>query len=59
MAATDQDYLAAKERGVAQAQAVMRNLTVHWMDDTIHDIPLQRPHELAKAIADFATRLGV
>jgi len=59
MAATDQDYLAAKERGVAQAQAVMRNLTVQWMDDTIHDIPLQRPHELAKAIADFATRLGV
>jgi hypothetical protein len=24
-----------------------------WLHDTIHDIPLQRPAELAQAIKDF------
>jgi hypothetical protein len=29
------------------------------MEDTIHDIPLQRPDELAAAIADFAASNAV
>lgn len=55
----DQGYLQAKERGVAQAQATMHHLTVRWMDDAIHDIPLQRPDQLAQMIADFAAQVGV
>jgi hypothetical protein len=25
-----------------------------WFDDTVHDVPLHRPAELARAIVDFA-----
>ncbi len=48
------NWVAAKERGVALAQQSIQNLQVTWLEDTIHDIPLQRPAELAKLIADFA-----
>ena len=54
----EQNWVAAKERGVALAQQSMQNLQVTWMEDTIHDIPLQRPVELARLIAEFATRLA-
>ena len=53
----EQNWVAAKERGVALAQESMHDLQVAWMEDTIHDIPLQRPAELAKLIADFAAGL--
>ena len=52
----EQNWVAAKERGVALAQESIQNLQVAWMEDTIHDIPLQRPAELAKLIADFRLR---
>jgi hypothetical protein len=32
---------------VGRAQSVCPKLRVHWMADTIHDIPWQRPNELA------------
>ena len=54
----DLAYLQAKERGVARAQNAIRRLRVEWMPDTIHDIPLQRPGELADLIADFTTSLN-
>lgn len=53
----EQNWIAAKERGVALAQQTIQNLQVAWMDDTIHDIPLQRPAELARLITDFADGL--
>jgi pimeloyl-ACP methyl ester carboxylesterase len=53
--ANDKAFLAAKERGIAKAHQALPNLQVHWMDDSIHDIPLQRPSELAALIANFAT----
>jgi pimeloyl-ACP methyl ester carboxylesterase len=53
----EQNWVAAKERGVALAQESIQNLQVTWMEDTIHDIPLQRPAELASLIASFATGL--
>lgn len=40
-------------RGIEQAQAVIRDLRVHWMKDTIHDVPFQRPRELALLIDQF------
>jgi len=42
-----------RQRGVEQAQAIIHNLKVHWMMDTIHDVPFQRPHELASLIDQF------
>jgi len=42
-----------RQRGVEQAKAVIRDLKVHWMMDTIHDVPFQRPHELASIIDQF------
>lgn len=53
----DQAYLQAKQRGIARAQQEIKDLRVAWMADTIHDIPLQRPNELADLIADFAASL--
>lgn len=47
-------FLAAKERGAAFLQTKHPQISVHWMDDSIHDIPLQRPAELGALIADFA-----
>ena len=54
----DVAYLQAKERGIEQARQAIRNLRVEWLPDTIHDIPLQRPVELANLIVDFATSLN-
>lgn len=54
----DLAYLQAKERGVARARQTIRDLRVSWMADTIHDIPLQRPVELADLIANFVASLG-
>jgi pimeloyl-ACP methyl ester carboxylesterase len=42
-----------KKEGVEKATGALRHSRVLWMEDTIHDIPLQRPEALAKAIADF------
>ena len=44
---------AARERRVARA-ATIPNARVHWMEDTVHDIPLQRPAELAALIGELA-----
>ncbi len=40
-----------------KAQALLPQVKVLNMEDTIHDIPLQRPQELARAILDFAEEL--
>ena len=53
----EEAFLQAKERGITKAQKAIRKLRVEWMPDTIHDIPLQRPIELADLIADFAASL--
>lgn len=50
----DAEFIAAKERGSSYLQSQHRQVSVHWMDDTIHDIPLQRPTELSDLIAGFA-----
>jgi pimeloyl-ACP methyl ester carboxylesterase len=55
--ADDQAFLEFKRKGVSQAQSKMSDLRVHWMDETIHDIPLQRPAELASLIAGFAVEV--
>lgn len=53
LAPGEADYLAYKEAGAIQAQKALPGLRVRWMEDSIHDIPLQRPAELAQQVADF------
>jgi len=49
-----QAYLGLKERGIQYAEAAIKKLSVKRMVDTIHDIPLQRPTELAEIILQFS-----
>jgi pimeloyl-ACP methyl ester carboxylesterase len=55
----EQEFLALKQRGVTRAQESIQDVRVHWMEDTVHDIPLQRPAELAEGLAEFAKGLKV
>jgi len=52
--ARTRDTLDNKRRNVAFAEQRLKRSQTIWMNDTIHDIPLQRPGELAKAIKTFA-----
>jgi len=49
---------AARELRVARAESSIDRVRVTWMDDTVHDIPLQRPRELAALIAELAATTG-
>ncbi len=51
------DHLAQKKRGAQIAQEKMKDIQVHWMADTVHDIPLHKPGELSKLIQDFTINL--
>jgi pimeloyl-ACP methyl ester carboxylesterase len=46
--------LAAKRRQIAVAETQLQDGRTTWFTDTIHDVPLQRPVELALAIREFA-----
>ena len=48
------NMLENKRRNIAVAEQRLRRGQTIWMTDTIHDIPLQRPVELANAIKAFA-----
>jgi hypothetical protein len=50
--------LAEKQAGAERARQIKPDLEIHWMEDTIHDAPLQRPAELGELIAGFARQLG-
>jgi hypothetical protein len=39
-----------KRRNIAAAEEHLKQSQTIWMTDTLHDIPLQRPAELAEAI---------
>lgn len=47
------EFSAAKGQLVAQVARAIQRCSVLWMPDTTHDIQLQRPRVLAKAVADF------
>jgi len=55
-ATAEQQYLVRKELGLARLSEHIPELQVHWMNDSIHDIPLQHPAELANLIVEFARR---
>jgi pimeloyl-ACP methyl ester carboxylesterase len=43
-----------REQLVARAVAALPNGRLLWMEETVHDVPLQRPAELARAIESIA-----
>jgi hypothetical protein len=49
----DPTRLALKEKGAAQAEELIADVEVTWLEDTIHDVPIQRPHMLAEHIQRF------
>jgi pimeloyl-ACP methyl ester carboxylesterase len=51
----DGDAHAEAKRGAAvRASGLLPSATLTWFEDTMHDIPLQRPAELAAELAHFA-----
>ena len=52
----DGSLAGVKRDAVARAVALFPSATVTWFEDTMHDIPLQRPVELAADLARFADR---
>jgi hypothetical protein len=51
-------WLEGKLEAVEKARGALARATVYVMEDTIHDVPVQRPKELAQAISDFAGALA-
>jgi pimeloyl-ACP methyl ester carboxylesterase len=49
----------SKERAVALAERELAQSRTLWMEDTIHDVPIHRPVELAKAIEGFIADFAV
>jgi pimeloyl-ACP methyl ester carboxylesterase len=50
-------WMELKREGVRRAAALINQCEVQWFPNTIHDIPLQRPQELANAIDAFVAGL--
>ncbi len=51
------EYQERKRRGVEAALAAIPDARAFVMEDTIHDVPLHRPDDLAAAILEFAMGL--
>lgn len=49
----DEEFLSRKREGVARAREIQPRLRVHWLSETLHDIPLHRPGELANLVLEF------
>jgi pimeloyl-ACP methyl ester carboxylesterase len=52
--AGDDELVEVKRAAVDRALALLESATVIWFEDAMHDIPLQRPAELAAELARFA-----
>jgi pimeloyl-ACP methyl ester carboxylesterase len=48
------EWRANKIATIQRALELQPRTSVRWFEDTIHDIPLQRPDELAQELLDFA-----
>jgi pimeloyl-ACP methyl ester carboxylesterase len=56
--AGDDEAAGAKRGAVDRALALFPSANVTWFEDTMHDIPLQRPAELAAELARFAKEVS-
>ncbi len=53
----EQAFLAAKRKGIERLLSQTPQAEVHWLENTIHDAPLQRPELVAEEIIRFADGL--
>ncbi|MEO8287489.1 MAG: alpha/beta hydrolase [Chloroflexota bacterium] len=53
------DFLRRKKQGVERVERLVHGAGIIWMEDTIHDIPLQRPERLANEITAFLAVKGL
>ncbi len=51
------EWQASKVATIQRALELQPRASLRWFEDTIHDIPLQRPDELARELLDFAARV--
>lgn len=51
-------WMEQKRKGVAEAEKRAPSARVVWIENAIHDVPLQKPKELADAIARFAAEVA-
>jgi pimeloyl-ACP methyl ester carboxylesterase len=51
------EWLANKSANVQRALALQPTARVRWFEDTVHDVPLQRPVELAGELDAFAEQV--
>ena len=58
LSADRDELVSAKESGVQRAQQLHADTRVRWFEDTVHDVPLQRPEALAKELLDFVTHVN-
>jgi pimeloyl-ACP methyl ester carboxylesterase len=49
------EWLEMKREVVVRLERVIPDCRTVWFQDTVHDIPLQRPAELARTLQDFVT----
>ncbi len=49
------EFTALKQDGLAQIQQILPSLQVQWLEQTVHDSPLQHPEKVAKLIENFAS----
>jgi pimeloyl-ACP methyl ester carboxylesterase len=47
-----------RKTGAKLAEEKLKDGRIIWMDDSIHDVPIQRPSEVADAIMEFGARLS-
>jgi pimeloyl-ACP methyl ester carboxylesterase len=47
----DRDWLFAKVKSTATASSLLRTSKTVWLEDSVHDVPLQRPQLVAAVIA--------
>jgi pimeloyl-ACP methyl ester carboxylesterase len=49
----EEAHLLLKAKGIERARQSIADLQAVWMEDTVHDIPLQKPGALAETILSF------
>ncbi|GIV95812.1 MAG: hydrolase [Herpetosiphonaceae bacterium] len=54
----DRRFYEGKCAAIARALAGMARARVHWFSDTIHDVPVQRPQELAAIVGAWLEELA-
>ncbi|HEY70869.1 MAG TPA: alpha/beta hydrolase [Anaerolineae bacterium] len=47
-------HLELKKDAIQRARATIQDLHVSWLEDTVHDVLLHKPHEIAQEIIAFA-----